>query len=74
MPDVVVVGAGAAGEMPEFLTKVSASQPHRANGIYVVRFRNLLNGLRHSRFIRGYGYQGGADMSFRLTSSTSASA
>jgi choline dehydrogenase-like flavoprotein len=62
-----VVGAGAAGEMPEFLTKVSASQPHRANGIYVVRFRNLLNGPRHARFIRGYGYQGGADMSFRFS-------
>jgi len=62
-----VVGAGAAGEMPEFLTRVSASQPHRANGIYVVRFRNLLNGPRHSRFIRGYGYQGGADMSFRFS-------
>jgi choline dehydrogenase-like flavoprotein len=62
-----VVGAGAAGEMPEFLTKVSASQPHRANGIYVVRFRNLLNGPRHPRFIRGYGYQGGADMSFRFS-------
>lgn len=62
-----VVGAGAAGEMPEFLTKLSASQPHRANGIYVVRFRNLLNGPRHPRFIRGYGYQGGADMSFRFS-------
>jgi choline dehydrogenase-like flavoprotein len=59
-----VVGAGAAGEMPEFLTKISASQPHRANGIYVIRFRNLAKGPRHPRFIRGYGYQGGAGMAF----------
>jgi len=58
------VGAGAAGEMPEFLTDFSASEPQRNNGIYVVRFRNLLNGPRHPRFIRGYGYQGGAAAAF----------
>ena len=58
------VGAGAAGEMPEFLTDFSASEPQRNNGIYVVRFRNLLNGPRHPRFIRGYGYQGGAAAGF----------
>src|SRR5437879_12026101 len=31
------VGAGTAAEIPELATKYSASQPHRANGIYVVR-------------------------------------
>jgi choline dehydrogenase-like flavoprotein len=60
------VGAGAAGEMPEFLTNSSASEPQRNNGIYVVRFRNLHNGPRHPRFIRGYGYQGGAGMGFHF--------
>ena len=60
------VGAGAAGEMPDFITSHSASEPHRANGIYVIRFRNLANGPRHPRFIRGYGYQGGAGMGFHF--------
>ena len=60
------VGAGAAGEMPEFITSHSASEPHRANGIYVIRFRNLASGPRHARFIRGYGYQGGAGMGFHF--------
>ena len=60
------VGAGAAGEMAEFLTKSDASEPQRNNGIYVVRFRNLANGPKHPRFIRGYGYQGEARMSFHF--------
>ena len=60
------VGAGAAGEMPEFVTKFSSNEPHRNNGIYVIRFRNVLGGSRHSRFIRGYGYQGGAGMGFHF--------
>jgi choline dehydrogenase-like flavoprotein len=60
------VGAGAAGEIPELATKYSASQPHRANGIYVVRFRNLQKGPQHQRFIRGYGYQGDAGMGFNF--------
>jgi hypothetical protein len=32
------VGAGAAGEMPEFVTRFSSNEPHRNNGIYVIRF------------------------------------
>jgi glucoside 3-dehydrogenase (cytochrome c) catalytic subunit len=60
------VGAGAAGEMPGLLTQHSASEPHRNNGIYVVRFRNVLKEQRHPRFIRGYGYQGGAGMGFNF--------
>jgi choline dehydrogenase-like flavoprotein len=60
------VGAGAAGEMPEFVTRFSSNEPHRNNGIYVIRFRNVIGGRRHSRFIRGYGYQGGAGMNFHF--------
>ena len=60
------VGGGAAGEMPDFIAKHTAGKPRRANGIYLVRFRNLINGPRHPRFIRGYGYQGFADMSFNF--------
>ncbi len=58
------VGAGARGELPGFAANPSMSGPHRANGIYVIRFRNVLNGPRHPRFIRGYGYQGGANAEF----------
>lgn len=61
------VGAGASGELPGFDPKPdSLSGPHRANGIYVIRFRNILNGPRHPRFIRGYGYQGGAGAEFNF--------
>jgi choline dehydrogenase-like flavoprotein len=61
------VGAGASGELPGFDSRPTPlSGPHRANGIYVVRFRNVLNGPRHSRFIRGYGYQGGAEGDFNF--------
>ena len=60
-------GAGAAGEMPGLdPTPPSLSAPHRANGIYVVRFRNIADGPRHPRFIRGYGYQGGAGPAFHF--------
>ena len=44
----------------------SASGPHRANGIYVIRFRNIANGPQHPRFIRGYGFQGGAQRGFNF--------
>jgi len=58
------VGAGASGVLTGFETKLAPSGPHRANGIYVIRFRNVMNGPRHPRFIRGYGYQGGAGADF----------
>ncbi len=54
------VGAGASGELPDMEFKKSASEPNRPNGIYVIRFRNVKGGPRHPRFIRGYGFQGGA--------------
>ena len=54
------VGAGASAELPDMEFKKSASDPNRPNGIYVIRFRNLKAGPRHPRFIRGYGFQGGA--------------
>jgi choline dehydrogenase-like flavoprotein len=61
------VGAGASGELPGFpVTPEPLSGPHRANGIYVIRFRNVLGGPRHPRFIRGYGYQGEASPDFHF--------
>jgi choline dehydrogenase-like flavoprotein len=58
------VGAGASGDLPGFDERPSVNGPHRANGIYVIRFRNVMNGPKHPRFIRGYGFQGGAGPQF----------
>jgi choline dehydrogenase-like flavoprotein len=52
-----VGGGGASGSMPMIDAKEFA-QDGRANGIYVPRFRNLTT--KHGKFIRGYGFQGGA--------------
>jgi choline dehydrogenase-like flavoprotein len=58
-------GAGASAELPGYENdRPSASGPHRANGIYVIRFRNVSKADRHPRFIRGYGFQGGAGPEF----------
>ena len=62
-----VVGAGASGRLPEFKTLPNANEPERPNGIYVPRFRNTPSSKRHSRFIRGYGYQGGAEAGFNFS-------
>lgn len=61
------VGAGASGELPGFEKEAhKEGGPVRANGIYLIRFRNLKNGPRSPRFIRGYGYQGGAGRGFNF--------
>ena len=60
-------GAGAAGELPEFTNAPDPySGPHRANGIYVIRYRNTSKATRQPNFIRGYGFQGGAGAVFNF--------
>lgn len=60
-------GAGAAGELPGFEEKPAPySGPHRANGIYVIRYRNLAKGPQQKTFIRGYGFQGNAVAAFNF--------
>ena len=61
-----VVGGGASGKMPELKEKADANEPQRPNGIYIPRFRNTPTSGKSSRFIRGYGYQGGADPEFNF--------
>jgi choline dehydrogenase-like flavoprotein len=61
-----VVGAGASGRLPDFKALPDANEPQRPNGIYVPRFRNTPSSGKHSKFIRGYGYQGGADVEFNF--------
>ena len=55
-----VMGGGARGTMTMLNPKVH-EQDGRANGIYIARFRNL--DKPHSKFIRGYGFQGGSGQS-----------
>jgi choline dehydrogenase-like flavoprotein len=58
-------GAGAGGEMPQLKGAPDAfSAPHRANGIYVIRYRNTSKATRQPNFIRGYGFQGSAEAVF----------
>ncbi|HYP28740.1 MAG TPA: GMC family oxidoreductase [Blastocatellia bacterium] len=53
-------GGGASGSLP-MLDRKNFEQDGRANGIYIARFRNIKS--KHGRFIRGYGFQGGAGQS-----------
>lgn len=49
-------GAGAEGTLPGM--EEHKTFGNRPNGFYVPRFRNVRD--RHPKFIRGYGFQGGA--------------
>jgi choline dehydrogenase-like flavoprotein len=53
---------GAVGEFPDFPHPFSANGPHRPCGIYVARFRNVPGRPRSKDFLRGYGYEGGAEV------------
>jgi len=58
-------GGGASGEFPQFTNAPDAySAPHRANGIYLIRYRNTSKTNRQPNFIRGYGFQGGSEAVF----------
>ena len=57
-----VGGGGASGTFP-MLKSDYLEGDGRANGIYVPRFRNLDKSSKQSKFIRGYGYQGGSSQS-----------
>jgi len=52
-----IMGGGADGIIPGFLDRVQFG--NRPNGIYVPRFRNVLN--KEKNFLRGYAYQGTAE-------------
>jgi glucoside 3-dehydrogenase (cytochrome c) catalytic subunit len=58
--DHVWNGGGAVGNFPDLTpSKISLDTPRRPNGIYIIRFRNAKNGPKSTKFLRGYGYQGG---------------
>ena len=54
-----VTGGGAGGVLP-MLKDLTEENARRPNGIYVARFRNVAE--KHPGFLRGYGYQGGANV------------
>jgi choline dehydrogenase-like flavoprotein len=64
LQDHLWVAGGASGEFPDLPVTASLDGPRRPNGIYVIRFRNTKDGPRYKKFLRGYGFQGGASASF----------
>jgi choline dehydrogenase-like flavoprotein len=62
--DHLWVAGGARGDFPELEAKPVVGGPRRPNGIYVIRFRNTMNGPRHPKFLRGFGFQGGGSTNF----------
>jgi choline dehydrogenase-like flavoprotein len=63
--DHLWVAGGARGEFPDLPAgKMSLDAPDRPNGIYVVRFQNTKNGAKSTKFLRGYGFQGGGAADF----------
>jgi choline dehydrogenase-like flavoprotein len=59
LQDHVWNAGGARGEFPDFAGKPTLNRAVRPNGFYVIRFRNTRSGPRYSKFLRGYGMQGG---------------
>jgi len=57
-------GGGAEATVPNPVKNFSIDGPHRPNGIYVIRFRNLPGGPKMKGFLRGYGMQGGSGIGF----------
>jgi choline dehydrogenase-like flavoprotein len=52
-----IMAGGARGTIPGFTDRIQTGR--RPNGIYVPRFRNVKT--KEKNFVRGYGFQGGAD-------------
>jgi len=64
--DHMWVAGGAGGEFPDMPGSPSLNNPRRPGGPYVIRFRNTANGERHKDFVRGYGFQGGSQLAFKM--------
>jgi choline dehydrogenase-like flavoprotein len=57
--------AGASAEFPEFAAAPTLGAARRPTGIFVPRFRNV-GGGSSQKYLRGFGYQGGSSVSFRM--------
>ena len=56
-----IMGPGARGFLPMLKGRDVTNDDGRPTGIYIARFRNITD--KDSRFLRGYGYQGGSGCS-----------
>jgi choline dehydrogenase-like flavoprotein len=59
-----ITGGGAGGQLEGLPGKPSVNGPNRPDGIYVIRFRNAHQGPQSTKFLRGYGFQGGGGVDF----------
>jgi choline dehydrogenase-like flavoprotein len=50
-------GIGASGFFHTLAGRDPVNEDGKASGLFIPRFRNLNNETRHSRFIRGYGFE-----------------
>ena len=66
LQDHLWVGGGATGDFPDLPEKASLDGPNRPNGLYVIRFRNTKKDPGYKKFLRGYGFQGGAGVAFNM--------
>jgi choline dehydrogenase-like flavoprotein len=61
------VAGGARGEFPDApAPRPSLGAPRRPNGLYTIRMKNTMNGPRETKYLRGFGFQGGGSTSFRM--------
>jgi choline dehydrogenase-like flavoprotein len=60
-------GGGAEATVPDPVKNFSIDGPHRPNGIYVIRFRNVPGSPKMKNFLRGYGMQGGSGVGFNAS-------
>ncbi len=57
-------GGSAEATVPHPVRNFSIDGPHRPNGVYLMRFRNLPGGPKMKSFLRGYGYEGESGIDF----------
>jgi choline dehydrogenase-like flavoprotein len=67
LQDHLWVAGGASGQFPDLPEKASLDGPHRPNALYVIRFRNTKKDPNYKKFLRGYGFQGGAGVGFNMS-------
>jgi choline dehydrogenase-like flavoprotein len=56
-------GVGASGFFPVLAGRDPVNEDGKATGIFIPRFRNLDAKTKHSRFLRGYGFECGSGTS-----------
>jgi choline dehydrogenase-like flavoprotein len=50
-------GIGAGGFFPTLAGRTPVNEDGKSDGLYIPRFRNVSKDTKHSRFLRGYGFE-----------------